>query len=609
MKYFLVLALFLLPFAHAKEARPNILIITVDDMSADSLGCFGSKLKDTSPRTDQLARESLRFQHAHVCVANCYPSRNVMFSGLYPHNNGVEGFYPIENKYPTLCDILQSNGYYTGIRGKVTHSTPYHPYPGWDHDLTIAPDGSKYHIKDVPSYGTSTATGIAHAKKANKPFFLNINISDPHKPFWKPGDQTKHPASKTFKADEVPIPGFLFDHPKVREELALYYSSVRRADDAVGSILDALKKSGEYDNTITIFLSDHGMPLPFAKTALWHHSTHTPLLIRVPGLTKPGTVEKDHMVSAVDLTPTCMDLLGLYHRPEQYDGWSFVPVMLGKKQGNRDAVFKVYNENSGAGRHPMRAVQTKDYLYLWNPWSDGTNKFKTATTGTASYRTMRQVAETNPNIAKRLHLFDHRVPEELYHVASDPDCLVNLIDSPDHTKALSALQKRMEKFMRNSKDHALEAFRNRTDPKAGPAYTAIKQAEANERRANKKKNKNPRKKAPPKNKAPQKNKNAKLISLAPPKTATPGNDIALIISHTLPVDLKTQELHVTLKTGKKPKRLERKVISIKGNGTTKVTFTLPAEIPDNLISFSAFVGSDYQSNFHHVSTKSISTQK
>ena len=224
MKHFLVLALFLLPFAKAKEVRPNVLLITVDDMSADSLGCFGSKLKDTSPRTDQLARESLRFQHAHVCVANCYPSRNVMFSGLYPHNNGVEGFYPIENKYPTLCDILQSNGYYTGIRGKVTHSTPYHPYPGWDHDLTIAPDGSKYHIKDVPSYGTSTTTGITHAKKANKPFFLNINISDPHKPFWKPGDQTKHPASKTFKADEVPIPGFLFEHPKVREELALYYS-------------------------------------------------------------------------------------------------------------------------------------------------------------------------------------------------------------------------------------------------------------------------------------------------------------------------------------------------------------------------------------------------
>ncbi|MDB4646235.1 sulfatase-like hydrolase/transferase, partial [Akkermansiaceae bacterium] len=120
MKHFFVLALFLLPFTNAEEVRPNVLLITVDDMSADSLGCFGSKLKNTSPRTDQFARESLRFQHAHVCVANCYPSRNVMFSGLYPHNNGVEGFYPIKNKYPILCDILKSKGYYTGIRGKVT---------------------------------------------------------------------------------------------------------------------------------------------------------------------------------------------------------------------------------------------------------------------------------------------------------------------------------------------------------------------------------------------------------------------------------------------------------------------------------------------------------
>ena len=64
MKHFLILAFFLLPFADAEEVRPNVLLITVDDMSADSLGCFGCKLKDTSPCTDQLARESLRFQHA-----------------------------------------------------------------------------------------------------------------------------------------------------------------------------------------------------------------------------------------------------------------------------------------------------------------------------------------------------------------------------------------------------------------------------------------------------------------------------------------------------------------------------------------------------------------
>ena len=73
--------------------RPNILLITVDDMSADSIGAFGCKLPETTPNIDGLARESLSFAYAHVQVGNCMPSRNVMFSGRYPHNNGVEGFY------------------------------------------------------------------------------------------------------------------------------------------------------------------------------------------------------------------------------------------------------------------------------------------------------------------------------------------------------------------------------------------------------------------------------------------------------------------------------------------------------------------------------------
>ena len=83
-----------------------------------------------------------------------------------------------------------------------------------------------------------------------------------------------------------------------------------RADDCLNQVLRALKKSGEWDNTMIIFLSDHGMPLPFAKTQLYHHSTRTPLMVRVPGVTKAGSVDKRHMVSVLDLLPTVMDALG-----------------------------------------------------------------------------------------------------------------------------------------------------------------------------------------------------------------------------------------------------------------------------------------------------------
>ena len=75
----------------------NLLLVTVDDMSADSIGAFGCKLPDTSPNIDRLATQGLRFTRAHVQVGNCMPSRNVMWSGRYPHNNGVEGFYQVKN--------------------------------------------------------------------------------------------------------------------------------------------------------------------------------------------------------------------------------------------------------------------------------------------------------------------------------------------------------------------------------------------------------------------------------------------------------------------------------------------------------------------------------
>ncbi len=133
-----------------------------------------------------------------------------------------------------------------------------------------------------------------------------------------------------------PFRASFFDDPIVREELALYYTSVRRADDAVGAILDALKKSGENENTIVFFLSDHGMPLPFAKTQLYHHSTRTPLIVRWPGVVQPETVDDRHMVSAIDFLPTFCDMVHAPH-PDELQGTSFLPLLQGKDQKGRQS--------------------------------------------------------------------------------------------------------------------------------------------------------------------------------------------------------------------------------------------------------------------------------
>ncbi|MES2696283.1 MAG: sulfatase [Verrucomicrobiota bacterium] len=472
--------------ATAAADKLNVMIITVDDMSCDSVGVYGCKLKDTSPNMDKLAGQSMRFNHAYVQVGNCMPSRNVMFSGRYPHNNKVEGFYMIPNPgYPVMSDLMKAAGYFMGIRHKVSHSTPYSPYPAWDVILDTYPDGKPAHLKSAEAYYATTKHGLSLAKKAGKPFCLNINIADPHKPFYnEPTPNAPHVPSRVFTAKEVPVPGFLMDDMKVREELARYYSSVRRADDCLGQVLKALKESGEDERTVIFFLSDHGMPLPFAKTQLYFHSTRTPWMIRWPGVTKAGAVDDKHIVSGVDLLPTLLDIVGVKH-PAGMDGRSFAPVLRGQVQDGRDYMVAEYNENSGGFRHPMRTIITKEYAYIFNPWSNGTRVMATATKGTATYRRMQELAKTDPKMAERLKFFDCRVPEEFYNYAKDEDALENLIASPQHAAQRDRLIKMLEDWMVKTNDPMVSVFRNRGDLKAREAYMKEVEEEAAERNGTK----------------------------------------------------------------------------------------------------------------------------
>ncbi|MEE8451659.1 MAG: sulfatase [Thermoguttaceae bacterium] len=592
-------SLLLSPSAWADE-KLNILVITVDDMSADSIGAFGCKLPGTTPHTDRLAAAGLRFTHAHVQVGNCMPSRNVMWSGRYPHNNLVEGFYQVkEPGYPVLADLMQQGGYFTAIRHKVSHSTPYHPYPSWDLVLDTLPDGSKAHVKDAASYGVSTARGIREAKAQGKPFCLVINIADPHKPFHAQGRSGEtipdaHTPSRVFTADEMPVPGFLFEDQVVEKELAHYYSSVRRADDGVGHILRALDDSGEADNTLIMFLSDHGMPLPFAKTQLYHHSTHTPLIFRWPGVTRANSVDDRHMVSAVDFLPTLLDVAGLAH-PEGIDGRSFAPLLKGETQTGRHLVIKEYNENAGRSRDPMRAVQTEHLLYLFNPWSNGERVMATATTGTPTYRRMAELAETDTYLAARHDLYQHRVVEELYDIQNDPDCLVNLIDAPAQQQELSQLREALEAWMVDTGDHMLDTFRKRDDPAAREAYVLQKEEEAGQRS---------KPQAKPKTNTTSK-KRTDLIAMEIPKTITAGKPLIVKVRHTLNADQGEQLIHVTLKAGPQAERVERKIVKVTGKGVAEVTFEIPATTAGSTIQFAAFLGEDYASNQQHLHTGPI----
>ena len=204
-------------------------------------------------------------------------------------------------------------------------------------------------------------------------------------------------------------------------------------------------------------------------------------MVRWPGVTQGGAVDGKHMISAVDMLPTLLDIVGAKH-PAKLDGRSFLPLIQGKKQIERDRVFKEYNENAGASRDPMRAVQTKRYLYIFNPWSNRERVFATATTGTVTYRRLVALAKQDKRLAKRLNLYKYRVPEELYDISNDPDCLHNLIDESRDQAALPSLRSELEGWMKRTKDPMLVVFQKRNDAAYREAYVQKEEEKALERR-------------------------------------------------------------------------------------------------------------------------------
>jgi N-sulfoglucosamine sulfohydrolase len=188
------------------------------------------------------------------------------------------------------------------------------------------------------------------------------------------------------------------------------------------------------------------------------------------------------MISAVDMLPTLLDIVGAPH-PAGLQGRSVEPLIRGQAQPGREMVVKEYNENAGGSRDPMRAIQTKRWLYIFNPWSNGQRIMQTATTGTPTYRRFRELAQTDSQLAQRHKLYQFRVVEELYDVEHDPDCLSNLIDDPHHAAERERLRQSLDDWMVKTADPMLEVFRRRDDAAFRESYMQSVEHEADARRA------------------------------------------------------------------------------------------------------------------------------
>jgi len=438
--------------------RPNILLITADDLNCDSVGVFGSKVRGTTPNIDRLAAEGIRFEHAHVTIAVCQPCRNVWMTGRYPHRSGGEGFHNLQKPdVPILPALLRDAGYLVGLLGKEPHSTPYAAFR-WDTPKVQLGSGRSPRL-----YAQHAKEFFQRAQQDGKPFFMMANSHDPHRPFYG-NDKYKYEnpngpetPSKVFKPEEIVVPGFLPDIPEVRLEISEYFSSVRRCDDTVGTVLAALGEAGAADDTIVLFLSDHGMALPYAKTNVYYHSTRTPWIVRWPGKVKPGSVDDQHFISGIDMMPTLLDVAGV-DPADGVDGCSFKPLLLGERQDGREMVFTQFHQTAGRNRYPMRAVEDRRFRYIYNPWSDGKRVFRNESQSGRSMRAMRAAVEHDQDIAARCKLFLLRVPEEFYDLQNDPDALNNLIDDPKCKAEIERLRGALAEWMKRTDDPAFSAF-------------------------------------------------------------------------------------------------------------------------------------------------------
>ncbi|MGK2874000.1 MAG: sulfatase family protein [Alphaproteobacteria bacterium] len=456
------------------EARNklNVLLITLDDMDWESTGLFNPQNAHITPNINQLGKEGVFFKRSHVAISACWQSRTAIFTGRVPHRNGTTAFGP-GDEVAVLPDVLRRAGYLNGLAGKTTHSLP-NRHETFDRIWEDQRDLGGGRSPD--RYYQVTREFIAEAKKQGKPFFLNLNSTDPHRPFsGSPDDKdltveilnfassidpfdmdflkARVIGERIYDPSEIYVPKFLPDLPEIRDELSFYYSSVARGDKTVGRIMQALAESGAERDTVVIFLSDNGIHMPFAKANVYPFSTSASLIIRCPSLFRAQGMDDKNFINTVDLMPTILDFLGI-DKIDYLDGNSFKGLLVDGKAGAHMRNCFTYRHED----HPMRAVHDANFSYIYNLWSDGKTKFQQFFLDNPSANAMRDNSGQNPTIAARYNFFVYRQKEELYDTVKDPNCLVNLANNKNQRAVLENMRHTLHSQMQKTDDNVLFQF-------------------------------------------------------------------------------------------------------------------------------------------------------
>ena len=411
--------------------QPNILIVYPDQMRYDAMGCAGNPVIRTA-HIDRLAREGVQFSEAYVSYPICCPFRASLLTGKYAQGHGMlQNHFPLPGNQTFLAQCLRNAGYRTGYVGKwhleggpkpgfvppdrrfgFEHFIGFNRGHNYLSSIYFDDDGQAYHSRRYePDYQTDQLLEfIESAAKADdgKPFFGYVSYGPPHFPMEMP-DYLRH----IYRPDEVPLPPGVPDpdlqesvqrlrnevycggdprsghkshtaddtkpvgepetEAEIRRFIAEYYGMVHNIDWNLGRILNRLDGLGIADDTMVVFLSDHGDMLgqhgSFCgiKCQPYRAAMQVPLIVRYPARFEPRRSEA--MVDVgVDMMPMLLDLCGV-PRPEGMHGRSYLPVLDGTACEARSAImYQVFTQNGGNpgeyAPYAQRGIRTKDWLYV-----------------------------------------------------------------------------------------------------------------------------------------------------------------------------------------------------------------------------------------------------
>ncbi len=419
----------------AKEVKqPNIMLILCEDISP-YLGCYGDTVA-VSPNIDKFSESCVRFTDMHTTVGVSSPSRFALATGMYPSAMGANYMrsytwktwqYPegIEPYYVVLPDevkgygeYLRQAGYYCAYNGKQDYQFNT-PLSLWDET------GSKAHYKNRPD---------------GMPFFAVYNLMITHESnLWEQGD-------KPLSVDpaDVVVPPYYPDNDIVRHDIAVMYSNITRMDTQMQKILDELKERGEDENTIVIFMSDNGGPMPSQKRSIYEKGTHVPFMIHFPDGYGAGTVD-DRLAMFVDVPATILSLAGICP-PDYMHG----QALFGKYRQKKEREY-VYAARDRMAEHSDKqgAVRDHRYRYVRNYQPERPNylgvNYRLDIPMMVNWVELRDKGELNE--AQMQWFAAPRGEEEFYDDIADPHSINNLIDDPAYSEDIARLRKAYDEWI------------------------------------------------------------------------------------------------------------------------------------------------------------------